>query len=302
LFDLAVKITVRAAARLGEIERLLGGWAALKEAAPPRKVQWSNRVGTALATVALAGNNLSLELATKALQGRRGLLSAREVLELENAQLAYEHVSDWDPLRENDLLQAHRLLMDVLLVDAGRTRKGQLATLRSLFRALGEQRDVPPILSAIIFHYELRRIRPFSDGNGRLGRLWQHALLRRASPLFEHAPVEALLHEHQAPHFAALNAASKLGSVEPFLEHMLDMLLRALERLGGQLRGKPETPDDRLAKASQALAKRWFTRKGYLALFPQLSTASASRDLARARARRALTTRGERRSTEYRFR
>ncbi|MBW8885533.1 MAG: hypothetical protein JF612_12340 [Planctomycetia bacterium] len=75
-----------------------------------------------------------------------------------------------------------------------------------------------------------------------------------------------------------------------------------MERLETQLRSKPETVDERLAKARRALANAWFSRKGYLTLFPDLSTASASRDLARALAARAVTSRGRRRSTEYRFR
>ena len=281
---------------------MLGGWDGLKDPEPSLKVQWSNRVRTALDTVALAGNSLSLERATDWLEGKKGLFSAREILELENAQLAYERVADWEPLAESDLLEAHRVLMDVLIVDAGRVRKKQLDALRALFRLVREERDMPAIVSAVVFHYELRRIRPFSDGNGRIGRLWQHALLRRASPLFAHAPTEALLREHQPQHLAAWSAARTSGSVDPFLEHMLEMLLLALQRLGAQLRSKPETAEDRLTKARRALGKRWFSRRGYLACFPDLSTASASRDLGGALAARTLVSRGQRRLMEYRFR
>jgi len=81
LVDLPLKISVKAASRLGELERVPGGWAALKEPAPTPKAQWSNRLRSALDTVAIAGNNLSLEQATEALEGGRGLVSAREILE-----------------------------------------------------------------------------------------------------------------------------------------------------------------------------------------------------------------------------
>jgi len=293
---------MQAAARLGQIERLLGGWDAFREPAPPLNVQASNRMQTSWATVALAGSELSLAQATKLLEGKRGLFSAREILELENAQRAYERLGDWEPWQEPHLLEAHRVLLDVLSPDAGRLRKGQQGALRSLLRASRDASDVPPIVSALLFHYELRRIRPFSDGNGRVARLWQHALLRRASALFEHAPVELLLREHQAQHVAAYKTATRLGSPDAFLEHLLDILLLALQRLGAQLRGRAETAADRLAKARRALAKRWFSRSGYLALFPELSTASASRDLAHALAERSLSSRGQRRLTEYRFR
>ncbi|MBW8885534.1 MAG: hypothetical protein JF612_12345 [Planctomycetia bacterium] len=163
MLDLPLKITARAAQRLGQIERVLGGWDALVEPAPLPKQQWSNRVQAVFSTVAIAGGALSLEGATLVLEGKRGLLSARQVLELENTQLAYEHLAEWDPLNERHLLDAHRVLMDVLLVDAGRARKGQLRPLRSLLRFLRDEPELPAIVSAIVFHYELLRLRPFSD-------------------------------------------------------------------------------------------------------------------------------------------
>ena len=111
-----------------------------------------------------------------------------------------------------------------------------------------------------------------------------------------------MLREHQAAHLAAFDAAARARSADPFLGHLLEMLQLALGQLAAQLRGRPETAEDRLAQARRSLAKRWFSRQGYLALFPELSTASASRDLAAALATRSLNSRGQRRSTEYRFR
>src|SRR5688572_14930038 len=98
--------------------------------------------------------------------------------------------------------------------------------MRSLFGFL-RAGAVSPIVQAIVFHYELELIHPFTDGNGRIGRLWQHTLLRRASPLFAHVPAESLIREHQADYYAALAASDRLGRSDPFLEYMLHILLQA---------------------------------------------------------------------------
>jgi hypothetical protein len=304
MIELPLKITGRAAGTLGEIERLLGSWeGALKEPAPPPKLQWSNRVQTLLDTVTLSGGASSLEQAVEVLEGKRGLSAAADVLQLENASEAYERLATWDPLQKGQLVDAHRVLLHLLSPDAGRFRnkRAQDAT-QSLLRVLREERELPPIVAAVLCHHELLSIRPFAEGNGRLARLWQRVLLRRASPLFEHAQVESFMLEHKKRYHAAVASAEERGSFDGFLELMLDLLLLALKRLGGQLRAHGETADDRLAKAKGSLGKRWFSRKDYLGFFPKLSTASASRDLAAAVAADNVTTRGERRLTEYRFR
>ena len=45
-----------------------------------------------------------------------------------------------------------------------------------LFQWLSESQEHPLILSSV-FHYEFEFIHPFSDGNGRMGRLWLTLIL-----------------------------------------------------------------------------------------------------------------------------
>jgi Fic family protein len=315
-------ISSRAAGRLVKIERLLGTWSgALGNPAPPPQLRRTQRVRTVLDTVAIEGNRLSLEQATAVLQGKRVLGPAREILEIQNANRAYARVATWNPSRKADLLSAHRVLMHGLIGDAGRFRTKQVGVLqgqrvahlappphrvtdlmRSLLSFVRNEREAPAIVVAIVFHYELELIHPFSDGNGRIGRLWQHALLRRASPVFEYVPAESLIREQQRDYYAALASADRAGRCDPFLDFMLQILLRALERAGGQLRGHAETASERLDKARAMLGKRWFRRKEYLTVFPRLSTASASRDLVHGLSTKRLASRGEHALTRYRFR
>lgn len=315
-------LSMAAAAALGKLERLLGTWeGAFGTPSPPPLLRQANRIRTVLDTVAIEGNLLSLEQATAVLQGKRVRGAPRAILEIQNANRAYQLVDSYDPLRQRSLLAAHRVLMQGLVTDAGHFRVRQVGVLqgqrlahlappphrvpdlmRSLFSFLRTHQSVSPIVQALVFHYELELIHPFTDGNGRIGRLWQHALLLRASPLFAHVPAESLIREHQADYYAALAASDRLGRSDPFLEYMLQILLQALARVSQQLRGQPETPQNRLAKARTELGSRWFSRKDYLSLFPRLSTASASRDLRSALTTRQLASKGEHALTRYRFR
>lgn len=314
-------ITTKAAGTLAKIERLLGNWEGeLKAPAPTPRLRRKNRVRTVLDTVAIEGNRLSLEQATAVLEGKRVLGPARELLEIQNANRAYENVATYNPRQQSALLAAHGALMRGLIQDAGRFRTTQVGVLqgqriahlappphrvpdlmRSLFRFLRTERDAPRVVVAVVFHYELELIHPFSDGNGRIGRLWQHALLREASPIFEHVPAESLIRQRQKQYYAALAAADRAGRSDPFVEFMLKVLLDALTSLSGVVRGRRELSADRLVSAKSALGRRWFSRKHYLSLFPKLSTASASRDLAQAVQSGALVARGERALTRYRF-
>ncbi len=72
-------------------------------------------------------------------------------------------------------------------------------------------------------------IHPFSDGNGRLGRLWQSLALSQWHADLAYLPVESLIRDHQAEYYEALGAADRLAEATPFVEFMLTIIRRTLE-------------------------------------------------------------------------
>ena len=85
------------------------------------------------------------------------------------------------------------------------------------------------LIRSCVFHYEFEFIHPFSDGNGRMGRLWQSLILGRLHPLFEHLPVENMVYANQQAYYDAITESSRVANSCPFIDFMLNELLNALK-------------------------------------------------------------------------
>jgi Fic family protein len=89
------------------------------------------------------------------------------------------------------------------------------------------------LIRSCVFHYEFEFIHPFSDGNGRTGRLWQSLLLGHLHPLFEHLPVENMVYSNQQAYYDAIGKSTHQATSTPFIEFMLDELLKTLKEHQG---------------------------------------------------------------------
>lgn len=303
-----------------EIARLLGRYEGLLSPKPEPRLRRQNQIRTIQGSLAIEGNTLSIEQVTALLDHKRVAGSPRELREVQNAIRAYELAPELKPDSRRDLLRAHAVLMDGLLPSPGRyrttnvgiikgTKVGHVAPkpemvptlMNDLLAFLRTDRKTPSLIKACVFHYELEFIHPFMDGNGRMGRLWQHVILLRESSAFAYLPVESLIKERQDAYYAALATSDREGESTGFIAFMLIALHDALAEFLTQVRGTPLTCDMRLQIASDHFHKDAFARKDYLKLFKTLSSATASRDLQLGVDEGRLVRDGDKAQARYRF-
>ncbi|MFM2359028.1 MAG: hypothetical protein RLY16_1021, partial [Bacteroidota bacterium] len=254
-----------------------------------------NRVKTIQASLSVEGNTLSIDQITAIIENKRVLGPAKDIAEVSNAIEVYERLDKLNPFLEKSFLAAHQLLMKGLIQNAGKYRKSSVGIvkgsqvahiappasnvpflMKELFDYLKKD-DELILIKSCVFHYEMEFIHPFSDGNGRMGRLWQTLLLMHAYPLFEFLPFETLISKNQKQYYKALSASDKKGESTFFIEFMLTILRESLDELLKERVG-PITSSQRIRIFTETGINE-FTRKDYMQYFKSISSATASRDL-----------------------
>lgn len=303
-----------------EISSLTGRYEGLSFPLPKIELRKENRIKTIHGTVAVEGNTLTREQITAILEGKPVIGPEKDIKEVKNAIRAYDKIKTFDIYSIKDLCKAHRVLMEDLLPDAGKFRKDSVGIMKpggvshiappahlvpthmnNLFSFLKNNKEHHPLIIASVFHYELEYIHPFMDGNGRIGRLWEHAVLIRWNPLFEVISMEAIVKQRQGNYYNALEMSDRKGSCEDFIAFNLGSILEALNRFFLELKVEPVTTRDRLEAAGNRLRGRRFSRKEYMELFKTISTATASRDLKSGVDSGLLTRSGDKRNALYSF-
>lgn len=205
-----------------------------------------NRIKTITGTLAIEGNTLTEEQVTAIVDGQRVLGSMRELAEVKGAIKAYDELPKLKPDVITDLLTAHHLMMSDILTNAGAFRnqsvgihKGdvvqyvaspahQVSGLMAELTGWLKQTKAHPLIASCVFHYEFEFIHPFSDGNGRMGRLWQTLILSQWHPLFLSLPLESVIKDHQQDYYQALEYADEQTDSQPFIHFMLSVIAQTL--------------------------------------------------------------------------
>ena len=233
---------------IAEISEQVGRITVLQGGTINPHLRRENRIRTIHSSLAIEHNSLSLTQVTAILNGRRVLGDPNEIREVQNAYAAYERMLQLDPLSVNDLLKAHRLMMNGLVAENGRFRSGGVGVfdgdvlvhmappaalvpgqIRELF-AWYRQSELHPLIKSAVFHYEFEFIHPFADGNGRLGRMWHSLLLGKWKDLFFWLPIEELIRSRQKEYYDALGAADRQADSAVFVELMLEIIRDSLRK------------------------------------------------------------------------
>lgn len=303
------------------ILRLLGRFDALQRPTPTPKLRRDTAVRTVVATLAIEGEVVDAAHVTALLDGKRVSGPAREIRAATNAIAVYARASSLKPGREADFRSAHGTLMKGLLPDAGKFRRGNVGIVSGsrvahfapqpkrvptlvaeLLDFVGSDAETHPLVKAAVVHYEIEVIHPFTDGNGRMGRLWQHVVLVGFDRAFTHVPVETVVRARQREYYAALAASDKAGSATRFIEYSLATVHAALDGFLRELGPRRLTAAERIERAKQHFGRRAFFRGDYIALLGAVSTATASRDLASAVDEGLARREGDKATARYFFR
>lgn len=274
-----------------------------------------NRIKTIHASLKIEGNTLSQDQITALLEDKRVVGPQKDIAEVNNAIQVYDLLPNLDYKNEKAFLKAHKILTSGLIEDAGKYRKrgvgivkgnkvAHLAPpvdmvpklMKSLFKYLKTNED-HDLIKSLVFHYELEFIHPFSDGNGRMGRLWNTLILMHSFPVFQYIPFESIIAKYQKGYYEALAKSDKKGESTEFILFMLNVLKESLEPFLNQKEVTLKTADRISIFLDQV--EGVFTRSDYLKFFKSISSPTASRDLANAVKLNLIEKKGDKRNTIY---
>ena len=139
------------------------------------------------------------------------------------------------------------------------------------------------------------------DGNGRMGRFWQTLILSQVDPVFKFLPMESIVREQQVNYYKKLRISGKKGDSAPFIEFMLGIILHSLEEFIDKAPKRMNTTLLRLELAKEKFRNLKFSRKEYMECVPEISTATASRDLKLWLKQGHLQKEGEKNQSKYFF-
>ncbi len=298
----------------------MGVLAEIKLRAVPVQLRRANKLKTIQSSLAIEGNTLTIEQVSDIFEGKRVVGPPKDIQEVRNALKVYEMMATLNPLSIVDFKKAHHVLMEGLIDGAGKWRTTGVAVFKGqevahmapsakmvpdlmdqLFDFINKEKDISWIIKACIFHYELEFIHPFIDGNGRMGRLWQQLLLMKEDSVFEFVSVESLIKDHQEQYYDVLAACDKAAESTLFIEFCLENIFSALQLYTQSAVSPVHDFRSRLEFVRSTLLNTWFTRKEYLNLHKDISTATASRDLIEGVKEKILSKQGEKNQVRYRF-
>ena len=212
-------------------------------------LQRNNRIRSIHSSLAIEANALSLDEVKSVINGKMVIGLKNDIQEVKNAWQAYTLLGSFNPYSVDDLKKLHGVMTYLTVQESGMFRTHNEGVfngdrciymappphlvptqMQSLFDWMIQSREeVHPLILSSVFHYEFVSIHPFSDGNGRMARLWQTALLTEWNPVFQYLPLESRIHEFQGDYYEAIARCHTTGNSDAFIAFMLDKINLTLD-------------------------------------------------------------------------
>lgn len=223
----------------------------------------NNRLKSIHSSLKIEANSLSLGQVRDVINGKIVIGEQREIQEVKNAYAAYEKLADIDPYDIRELKKYHGIMTKYLVNESGNFRTGEEGVFsgdRCIFMAppaglvpqlmddlfgwmKSAQKQIHPLILSSIFHYEFVFIHPFSDGNGRMARLWHTAILAKWKPIFEYIPIESQVEKFQEEYYNVIAKCHVAGESTLFCEFMLSQIDRILDDVTSQIHEIADSPE-----------------------------------------------------------
>lgn len=220
----------------------------------------NNRIRSIHSSLKIEANSLTLGQVRDIINGKAVLGEQKEIQEVKNAYAAYGHLSGIDPYNIRHLKQFHGIMTKYLVEESGEFRSGEEGVFNGgqcifmapparfvpqlmdeLFAWIKEAQEyVHPLILSSVFHYEFVFIHPFSDGNGRMARLWHTAFLSKWKLVFEYIPIESQIEKFQDEYYEAISQCHVAGESTIFIEFMLLQIDKILDEISAQISEKNE--------------------------------------------------------------
>jgi len=242
-------ITFKMLNYISEIMKLVGQLSNVGDLDHKPRLRRANKINSIYSSLAIENNALTKKQVTDIINGKLVIGPKRDIIEVKNAIKVYDNILNINPHDSSELLKYHGIMMESLVDDAGTFRLGQEGVfdgdkvifmtspadrvptlIHDLFDYISHY-DENILIKSCVFHYEFEFIHPFSDGNGRMGRLFQTCLLASKEKIFIHLPVESIIKERQQAYYKAISDCNLAGNSNVFIEFMLDSIFETLIRI-----------------------------------------------------------------------
>lgn len=271
----------------------------------------------------IEGNELNLDQAEKVLAGKAVVARDRDIQEVINYRKVMEFISEFRVhpstnsgsefrIDEGIIKRLHRITIEKILpsekcgvfrttrVVVKNNRTGEISfrppeasmvlpQIKNLlaFISAKQNQDIHPVLKSGIVHYELVRIHPFLDGNGRVARALSTLILfLEGYDIRKFFSLEEYFDKNAQEYYSALQSVEKTGGdltgwLEYFTQGLAIELAKIKEKVerisvDGKLReklgGKPLLLTERQLKIIEYIQKTGYLQnKAFEALLPMVS-------------------------------